>query len=271
MIRVGVHGAGGRMGRHVLDAVIADPACCVAAAVDRPGHPGAGQVLVPESPGQPEVVLTDELAPALATCDVVIDFSLPEPALAMLDLTSAHKVATVVATTGFDEPAKRRIARAAEQIGVVFAPNYSIGIAVLTDLVRAAAQALPGYDVEVLELHHTAKVDAPSGTALRLAEEAADARGQKLADVAVYHREGRTGPREVGTIGMQTLRAGSSPGEHTIFLAGPGERLELTHRAQSREGFATGSVRAARWLVGRAPGLYDLRDVLRGDVLRGHR
>jgi 4-hydroxy-tetrahydrodipicolinate reductase len=265
VIRVAVHGAAGRMGRHVIDAVLADPETTLAAAVDRAGHPAIGQGVAGGSAGQAHIELGSDVGAALAASDVVIDFSLPGPALALLDAAAARKLPVVIATTGFDSDQRRTIEAASERMPLVLSPNYSPGIGVLLDLVQRAVRALPDYEIEVLELHHSAKVDAPSGTALRLAEEAASARGEQLADVAVYHREGQTGPRPRRSIGMQTLRAGSSPGEHTVFIAGPGERLELTHRAQSREGFATGAVRAARWLVGRAPGLYTLRDVLGGE------
>jgi len=168
----------------------------------------------------------------------------------------------VIATTGFDDDGLAWIRSTAEQVPVVMAPNFSLGINVLVDLVAEAVRRLPGYDIEVLELHHNRKVDAPSGTALRLGEAAAAARDARLSERAVFHREGLTGAREPGTIGMQTLRGGDSPGEHTVFIAGPGERLELTHRALSRENFAAGAVRAAKWLTGRGPGLYAMSDVL---------
>lgn len=262
MIRVAVHGAGGRMGRHVIDAVLADRDTTLVAAVDRADHPALGRAVADARSGRAAVPLSADVQSALSASDVVIDFSLPAPTIALLEAAAPRKVPVVIATTGFDATQRHAIDVASAHAPIVLSPSYSLGIAVLLDLVHRAARALPDYEIEVLELHHSEKVDAPSGTALRLAEEAASARGQALGEVAVYHREGHTGPRGKGSIGMQTLRAGSSPGEHTVFLAGQGERLELTHRAQSREGFATGAVRAAKWLVGRAPGLYTMRDVL---------
>jgi 4-hydroxy-tetrahydrodipicolinate reductase len=169
----------------------------------------------------------------------------------------------VVATTGFTDAELGCIREAASRIPIVRARNFSLGINVMLELVARAVERLPGYDLEVLELHHSRKRDAPSGTALWIGETAAEARGDRLADRAVYHREGDTGPRPPGSIGMQSLRAGDSVGEHTLYLAGPGERLEISHRALSRDNFAAGAVRAARWVVGRPPGLYSLQDVLR--------
>jgi 4-hydroxy-tetrahydrodipicolinate reductase len=170
----------------------------------------------------------------------------------------------VIGTTGFSEAERERLARAARSAPLVMAPNFSLGVHVLLELVSEAARRLPDYEIEVLELHDSRKIDAPSGTALRLGEAAAAARGRRLPDLAVYHREGETGARDPAAIGMQALRAGDSVGEHTVFLAGPGERLELTHRALSRNNFAAGAVRAAAWVHGRPPGLYTMREVLAG-------
>ena len=255
MIRVGVHGAAGRMGAHVCAAVAADPAATLASAVERPGHPELGRSV------GPGISLGADLDAALAACDVMIDFSLPPASVTLAEAAAKRERAIVIATTGFGPDQLAQIGAAAKRSAILMAPNFSVGIQLLTELVELAARRLPDYDLEVLELHHSAKVDAPSGTALRLAEAAAEARGQKLSEQAVFAREGLTGARRPHTIGMQTLRAGSSPGEHTVFLAGPGERIELTHRALSREGFASGALRAAHWLAGKTPGLYTLRDV----------
>lgn len=255
MIRVGVNGATGRMGVQVRAAVALDPEAKLASALERPGHPELGKEI------EPGVSLVDDPDAALAACDVMIDFSLPPASLALVAAATGRARPLVIATTGFSTAELAQIGAAAKRIPIVLAPNFSLGIQVLTELVELAAKRLADYDLEVLELHHSAKVDAPSGTALRLAEAAAEARGQKLSDRAVFARQGHTGARRIGTIGMQTLRAGSSPGEHTVFLGGPGERIELTHRAFSREGFAVGALRAAHWLVGKQPGLYTLRDM----------
>jgi 4-hydroxy-tetrahydrodipicolinate reductase len=244
------------MGEHVLRAVERDPGLVVAAAVDRAGHPRIGQEV---SPG---VKLTAELEPALEAAQVAIDFSLPEGALVLVDEAAAKQVGLVTGTTGFDAAGVARIREAAGRIPIVMAPNFSLGINVLIDLVSQAARRLEGYDLEVLEMHHNQKADAPSGTALRLAQAAAEARGQKLEQDAVYHREGQTGIRPPKAIGMQSLRVGDSVGEHTVYLAGRGERVELSHRALSRENFAAGAVRAALWITGKPPGLYAMSDVL---------
>ncbi len=256
MTRVAVVGAAGRMGGHVLRAVEAAEDLTVGAALDAPDHPDRGKEV---SPG---VALGSDLAEALAACDVAIDFSLPASTLALVAQAAAAGVPCVVATTGFEPEEIERIRSAAERIPIVMAPNFSVGINVLIGLVAEAARRLEGYEIEVLELHHSRKVDAPSGTALRLGEAAAEARGTRLAERAVFHREGHTGPRPRDAIGMQSLRAGDSVGEHTVYLAGPGERLELTHRALSRDNFAAGALRAARWVLGRPPGLYSMLDVL---------
>lgn len=243
------------MGVQVRAAVALDPEATLASALERSGHPELGQQVAPG------VRLSDDFDAALGACDVMIDFSLPPASMALVEAAVKRERPLVIATTGFDTDQLAQIGAAARRIPILLAPNFSLGIQVLTELVELAAKRLADYDLEVLELHHSAKVDAPSGTALRLAEAAADARGQKLPEQAVFARQGHTGARRPGSIGMQTLRAGSSPGEHTVFLAGPGERIEITHRAFSREGFAVGSLRAAHWLVGRPAGLYTLRDL----------
>jgi 4-hydroxy-tetrahydrodipicolinate reductase len=171
-------------------------------------------------------------------------------------------VPLVIATTGFDEAQLERIRNAAQRVPIVMAPNFSLGINVLLDLVAEAARRLGDYEIDILEMHHDQKTDAPSGTALRLGQTAAGARGLDFDSVAVYHREGQTGPRTKGSIGMQTLRLGDSVGEHTVYLAGAGERLELSHRALSRDNFAAGAIRAAEWILDKDPGLYTMADVM---------
>jgi 4-hydroxy-tetrahydrodipicolinate reductase len=255
--RVAVVGAAGRMGQFVLREVRQLPELELVAALERPDHPDLGK---PVAPG---VTLLSDLAGALANADVAIDFSTPSTSRKLVAEAATRGVALVVATTGFSPEVRREIEGWSTKLALLLAPNFSLGVNLLFELVAEAARRLPDYDLEVLELHHSAKVDAPSGTALQLGEIAAHARGTTLDQSGVYHREGQTGPRQKGTIGMQTLRAGTSAGEHTVFLAGPGERIELTHRALSRETFASGAVRAARWIAGRAPGLYSMTDVLR--------
>jgi 4-hydroxy-tetrahydrodipicolinate reductase len=254
--RVLLVGAAGRMGGHLLRAISAHPTLELVAALDRPDHPELGKEIAPG------VALGGDLRAAAAGCDVAIDFSIPASALALAREAEARGLGLVIGTTGFTLAERERLARAARAAPLVLAPNFSLGVNVLLELVAEAARRLPDYEIEVLELHHSRKVDAPSGTALRLGEAAAEARGRRLAELAVYHREGETGARHPAAIGLQALRAGDSVGEHTVFLAGPGERLELTHRALSRDNFAAGAVRAAAWVHGRPPGLYSMREVL---------
>jgi 4-hydroxy-tetrahydrodipicolinate reductase len=256
VIRVLVCGAAGRMGGVVLDAVRAAPDLAVGAALEAPGHPRLGEEV------EPGVALTDNPRRALDAADVAIDFTLPEATLALLPEAASRGVPVVLATTGFDDAGQAAIGEAAQKIPIVQAPNFSLGINVLLRLVAEAVRRLPDYEIEVLELHHSRKVDAPSGTALRIAEVAAAARGVDIAAKAIYHREGHTGERPPDGIGLQTLRAGDSIGEHTLYLAGPGERLELSHRALSRQNFAAGALRAARWALDKPPALYSMQDVL---------
>ena len=209
-----------------------------------------------------QVGMASELAAALERAEVAIDFSTPESTAALVAEAVPKGVALVIATTGFSPEALAQIQAASTKIPVVMAPNFSLGVHILLELVAEASRRLQDYEIEVLELHHSRKADAPSGTALRLARVAAEARGVDLDQKAVYHREGQTGPRPADAIGIQTLRAGDSVGEHTVYFAGPGERLELSHRALSRDNFAAGAIRATRWIVGKPPRLYTLSGAL---------
>jgi len=250
-------GAQGRMGLEVRATLQDEPALHLAGALERAGHEDLGQTL-PEG-----VVLQDDPKVALEDCGVVIDFSIPTSTILNLRTAADAGVAYVTGTTGFDEAGKREIAQFAERIPVLHAPNFSVSVHVLAHLAREAARLLgDGYDAELFELHHAEKRDAPSGTALFLAEAVAEGQGRKLADRLVLERAGETGPRPAEAIGIQTLRGGDNPGEHTIYFLGRGERLELTHRAASRGHFAVGAVRAAVWLVGREPGLYRIEQML---------
>ncbi len=257
MTRVAVVGAGGRMGRHILRALESSPAFDVGAAIEGSSHPDLGKEV---SAG---IELTSELPAALAGCDIAIDFSVPASTLDLIAEAARATVPLVIATTGFEEHELERIRSASEQLAIVMAANYSLGVNVLLDLAAEAARRLEGYEIDILEMHHDQKADAPSGTALRLGRRVAKARGQDFDRVAIYEREGQTGPRPPDAIGMQTLRLGDSIGEHTVYLAGPGERLELSHRALSRENFATGALRATAWILNKPPGLYSMQDVLR--------
>lgn len=255
--RVGVVGALGKMGDRVRSALAEEPSLRFAAAIEAPGHPGIGTKL------EGGVAAGDDLASFLRESDVVIDFSVPSSTLAMVREAAARGVACVVGTTGFSDTERRELRAASERIALVVAANFSVAVNVLVHLAGEAARLLgPGFDAEIVELHHAAKRDAPSGTALRLAEAIAEARGTTLAECGVYAREGETGARRSGSIGVQALRGGDNPGEHQVLFLGAGERLELGHRAATRDHFARGAVRAAAWLVGRPAGLYEMREVL---------
>lgn len=262
-MRVAISGVSGRMGRALLEAVDAETDCVLGAAIDRPGGALVGQDAGAAWGAASGVRVTDEPAAALAGVHALIDFTRPEATFGYLDACVAVGVPLVIGTTGFDQAGKARIAAAAERIPVVFAPNMSVGVNLLMKLAEVAARVLQdGYDIEIIEAHHRHKVDAPSGTALGLGQAVARAIGRDLASCAVYGREGVTGERDPGTIGFATVRGGDIVGDHTLLFAGIGERVELTHKASSRATFARGALRAARWLQGRAPGLYDMRDVL---------
>jgi 4-hydroxy-tetrahydrodipicolinate reductase len=256
MKRVLVVGAAGRMGQSLVRMVEASGDLRVGAALEHGAHPALGQIVARD------VTLGADVRAACAQADVAIDFSSPTSTLALVDAAEERGLPLVLGTTGIDAAGEARIAKAALRLAIVRTANFSIGATVLLDLVAEAARRLEGYEIDVLEMHHDQKVDAPSGTALALARSAAESRGQELQQAAVYERHGITGARDPKAIGIQALRLGDSVGEHTVYFAGPGERIELSHRALSRENFAAGAVRAARWVVGRAPGLYVMRDVL---------
>jgi 4-hydroxy-tetrahydrodipicolinate reductase len=263
IVQTAIAGVSGRMGRTLLEAVAADAGCALHAAIDRPGRPLVGQDAGAAWGAASGVNVTDQPAAALQGAHALIDFTRPEATFAYLDACMAAGVPLVIGTTGFDEAGRARIAAAAQQIPIVFAPNMSVGVNLLMKLAELAAQVLDdGYDIEIIEAHHRHKVDAPSGTALGLGQAVAQAIGRDLASCAVYGREGVTGERDPKAIGFATVRGGDIVGDHTLLFAGIGERVELTHKASSRATFAQGALRAAKWLQGRAPGLYDMRDVL---------
>ena len=255
--RVCLVGALGRMGGCVRTALAGEPTLRLASALEAAGHPGQGLELAPG------LRVSSDAAAALAACEVAIDFAVPAATLANLRAAAVAGCAYVTGTTGFSDSERAEIAALATRIPVIHAPNFSLAVNVLAWLTQRAAELLgPGYDAELLELHHAAKRDAPSGTALRLAEAVAAGRGQKLAEQLVLERAGEIGARPQAAIAVQTLRGGDSAGEHTVLFLGQGERLELVHRASTRDHFARGAVRAAAWLAGRAPGLYPIERVL---------
>ncbi len=259
-----IAGVSGRMGRALLEAVTAAPGYALHGALDRAGSQAVGQDAGIYSGGhQTGVTIVDQSDSALGGADVLVDFTRPEATLAHLDACRKLGVSLVVGTTGFDAAGKAAIEAAARDIGIVFAPNFSVGVNLLMKLSEMAARVLSeGYDIEIIEAHHRNNVDAPSGTALGIGQAVAGALGRDLKECAVYGREGMTGERKPETIGFATVRGGDIVGDHTLLFAGIGERVELTHKASSRATFAQGALRAAKWLQGRGPGLFDMRDVL---------
>jgi 4-hydroxy-tetrahydrodipicolinate reductase len=250
-VRVAIAGAGGRMGRTLIEAVLADRSLTLAAAFDLAGSPAVGQ-----RAGDAQIVSDPKV---LEQADVVVDFTRPEGTLAHL----ARARAMVIGTTGFSEAQKRSIAERAKGIPIVMAANFAVGVNAVYKLAETAARILgEGYDVEIIEAHHRHKVDAPSGTALRLGEVVAKALNRNLSAVAKHGRQGDTGERPPAQIGFHAVRGGDIVGEHTVIFAGLGERVEVTVRSQSRMTYALGALRAAKWLKGRPPGLYDMGDVL---------
>ncbi len=264
MRRIAVMGAAGRMGKTLVEAVQQAPGAVLSAAVDRPDSSligaDAGELA---GVGRLGVALAGDLAQVLDDFDVLIDFTHPSVTLKNLEVCRAAGKAMVIGTTGFTPEEKQRLAEAAREIPIVFAANFSVGVNLCLKLLDTAARVLGDeVDIEIIEAHHRHKVDAPSGTALRMGEVVASALGRDLRKVAVYGREGQTGARERETIGFATVRAGDVVGDHTVLFAADGERVEITHKASSRMTFAKGAVRSALWLEGRAPALYDMQDVL---------
>lgn len=262
--RIGIVGASGRMGRMLIEATLKDPSATLAAAFDQPGSAALGQDAATLA-GLPEsgIRVTEAVRQGLTQCDCLIDFTRPEGTLRHLDECEAARVALVIGTTGFDAAGKARIAAAAQNIPIVFAPNMAVGVNLVFRLLDTAARILAeGYDVEIVEAHHRMKVDAPSGTALRMGEVVADALNRELSECAVYGREGHTGERDKTTIGFATVRGGDIVGDHTVMFCGLGERVEIAHKASSRMPYALGSLRAAHFLMQRQSGLFDMQDVL---------
>ena len=261
--RIGIVGAGGRMGRMLVEATLKGEGVELGAAFDVPGSPAIGKnagELVGMASG---VIVTDDVEAGLKHIDVLIDFTRPQGTLVHLELCRKAGVGMVIGTTGFETDGKAAIAEAAKDIPVVFAPNMAVGVNVVFKLLDMAARIMnEGYDIEVVEAHHRMKIDAPSGTALRMGEVVAAALGRDLEECAVYGREGVTGERDPSTIGFATVRGGDIVGDHTVMFCGIGERVEITHKASSRMPYALGSLRAARFMAGRKSGLFDMQDVL---------
>lgn len=261
MIHVVISGAAGRMGRTLVRLVVESEDLKLAGAIEAPGAPSVGSdACALAGAGGPAMPVTDRLPPAF---DVMVDFSLPEGSIERIEACAAAGVPCVVGTTGFSVEARQRIAAAARKTAVVFSPNMSVGVNVLWHAAARLAESLgPDYDIEIVEAHHRFKKDAPSGTAIKIAEEIARATNRKLEETAVHGRGPGSPPRKAGEIGLHAVRGGDIVGEHTIYYATLGEHLELKHVAHSRETFARGALRAARWVADRGPGLYSMADVL---------
>jgi len=264
MLNIAVTGAAGRMGRNLIQSCVDNPNCQLGAAIEHEGSPfignDAGEVA---GIGRLNKTLVSRLSDVVNDFHTLIDFTRPEVTLQNIAYCVANKKNIVIGTTGFSNEEKQQIQQASRSIGIVFAPNMSVGVNLCFKLLDIAARVLgDDVDIEVIEAHHRHKVDAPSGTALRMGEVVADALGRRLDDCAVYGREGVTGERDRKTIGFETIRAGDIVGDHTVMFAGIGERVEITHKASSRMTFANGAIRAALWLEDKTNGLYDMQDVL---------
>ena len=258
-----VAGASGRMGRMLVEAILNADDCTLTGALDVPGSPALGTDPAAFLGKDSGVRITADLAQGLQGADCLIDFTRPEGTLAHLKVCEQLGVKLVIGTTGFTDAQKAEIADASQRVAVVMAPNMSVGVNVTLKLLQMAAKAMStGYDIEIIEAHHRHKVDAPSGTALKMGEVIAEALGRDLKDCAVYAREGVTGERDPSSIGFATIRGGDIVGDHTVLFAGTGERIEVTHKSSSRATYAQGSLRAVRFLRGHRTGMFDMFDVL---------
>jgi len=262
-MKIAIVGAGGRMGQMIIESALKDGEAKLVSAIDQLGAPAIGKD-AGELVGMPcGVKVTSDVDAGIAKANCLIDFTRPEGTLEHLAICLRHKVAIVIGTTGFDDEGKQMIADASREIPIVFAPNMSVGVNVVFKLLDTASRILAeGYDVEIVEAHHKHKIDAPSGTALRMGEVVAQALGRDLKKCAVYGREGITGERDPSAIGFATVRGGDIVGDHTVMYCGIGERVEISHKAGSRMPYALGSLRAARFLAGKTNGLFDMQDVL---------
>jgi 4-hydroxy-tetrahydrodipicolinate reductase len=264
MIRIAVSGAAGRMGGRVIVAVHEAEGVELSGALERVGHPMQGQDAgLIAGCGTLGVEITNSLNDVVRQCDVLIDFTTPKVSLKNLEVCGLFRKAIIIGSTGFTAEERALAQELAKDIPVVLAPNMSVGVNVCFKVLSDIAKILgDDFDVEIVEAHHRMKKDAPSGTAVRMGEVVAEALGRDYRQVANCHREGITGERTKEEIGMQTIRGGDIVGDHTVYFIGQGERIELTHRAHTRDMFSRGAVRAAKWVVSRQPGLYDMQDVL---------
>ena len=262
-LNIAIAGASGRMGQMLIEAVRQAGDLRLSGALDVPSSPGIGNDATGFLGQASGLTIQADVRAGLQHSQVLIDFTRPEGTLAHLAICRELGVKLVIGTTGFTEAQKAEIAATAQDIAIVMAPNMSVGVNVTLKLLQMAAQAMPtGYDIEIIEAHHRHKVDAPSGTALKMGEVIAEALGRDLKDCAVYERYGHTGERDPSTIGFATIRGGDIVGDHTVLFAGTGERIEVTHKSSSRATYAQGSLRAARFLASQNHGLFDMFDVL---------
>ncbi|HEY1057839.1 MAG TPA: 4-hydroxy-tetrahydrodipicolinate reductase [Limnobacter sp.] len=262
-IRIAIAGATGRMGKTLIEAVLNHPACTLAGAFDMAGSPALGRDAGDFMGIQTGVTITDQIETALSKAQVMIDFTRPAGTLEHLKVCTKLGVKAVIGTTGFEGEQMDAVKAAAQKVSMVWSPNMAVGVNATFKLLEVAAKILSqGYDIEIIEAHHNKKVDAPSGTALRMGEVIAKSLNVKLNEVGVFAREGITGEREAGTIGFSTIRGGDIVGDHTVLFAGMGERIEITHKSSSRMTYAQGSIRAAQYLMDKPTGLYDMQDVL---------
>ena len=262
-VRIAIAGASGRMGQELIAAILNNPSTKLTGAFDRAGSPSIGLDAGATLGKHTGVAITDQVQDALAQADVFIDFTRPEGTLEHLAAAQSLGVKAVIGTTGFTDEQKAQLTEFSTHNAIVFSPNMSVGVNVTFKLLELAAKALAtGYDIEIIEAHHRHKVDAPSGTALKMGEVIADTLGRNLNDVAVYERFGYTGERKPDSIGFSTIRGGDIVGDHTVLFAGTGERIEISHKSSSRAGYAQGSLRAALFLQAQSKGMFDMFDVL---------
>jgi len=263
-MKIGIVGAAGRMGQTLIKACLETDGVELAAAIEHPDSPAVGKD-VGEVAGLPRngIIVVSDLSATIGEVDALIDFTRPEATLANLEFCRQHGKHIIIGTTGFTAEQRFKIEKASSEIAVVMAPNFSVGVNLTLKILEMAARVMGEYtDIEIIESHHRHKVDAPSGTALRMGEVVAKTLGRDLKECAIYGREGFTGERDRKTIGFSTIRAGDIVGEHTVMFADEGERVEISHKASSRMTFAKGAVRAVLWLSGKKSGLFDMQDVL---------
>jgi 4-hydroxy-tetrahydrodipicolinate reductase len=254
-MRLAICGAAGKMGQAIIAIAKEDTDIRISGALEYDSNKAIGT-------GDPIISSVKDLEKILKDSDAIIDFTNPESALKNLEVAVKQKVSVVIGTTGFSEGQKKQIKEASKVIPIVFSPNMSVGVNILFNLVEEVAKKVPDYDIEIVEVHHNKKKDSPSGTAVKLAEVAASSIGKDINEVGVYGRHSANDLRKKDEIGVLSIRAGDIVGDHTVYFAGPGERIELVHRSHSRDTFATGAVRAAKWVVDKKSGLYDMSDVL---------